>query len=309
MTRIRSHWANVLGMIAVGFGEFLCVVDDAISKFSGLSGSQLIVVDYLFQFVVCIIWWNILKCKNKEEKDKIGKWYGNKPYIKIIWLYGMIQFIDLFCFWYGIRFVPIGVSRTITSSVHLIIPLIGYFYLKEPLMKSTGITFLLIIISLILVTQPSLLFDHIGSSKNNTDFETVHSFSIFGLILVFISTLAYSVSAILLRITTRINEDGEEEEGAHFFQLQITNSVQNILIWMPLIMTLNSFSVHDEFIGDIKDIPQEWKWDTYSLFWLLLSCITGFGAISFNIIGYQLGDATKVVWFENIDLFASYFFQ
>ena len=51
------------------------------------------------------------------------------------------------------------------------------------------------------------------------------------------------------------------------------------------------------------------KYDLYSLFMIILIGIFDFGGIACNIIGYQIGDASKVLWFENIDLISSILYQ
>ena len=303
MPVVNTKWSNVLGMICVGFAEFLSSTEDAITKLSKLPVSQLMAARYVFQLIIGIIWW--IGLKYKDNGNKLGHWYGNQPYIRTIWLYGMIQFIDVFCFWYGIRLIPMGLSISIITSSHFIIVFIAYLYLKEPLFKTFIPTVLMVIVALFFVVQPTFLFESFAAITN----ETFHSLSILGLVLVTVSTFAYSASCILLRTTSKINEDGEEEDGAHFLQLQITNSFQNIFIYTPYIMIINTLTIHDEFVGDITDIQQDWKWDLYSLIMLFLAGLIGFGALTLNILGYQLGDATKVVWFENCDLISSYCYQ
>ena len=96
---------NALGMLAVGLAEFFSNTEDAFTILSNLGISQLLFGGYLIQFIICIILWNILKYY--DTANELGHWYGNSPYnIYKSCLYGLLKFIDVFCFWYSIRLIP-----------------------------------------------------------------------------------------------------------------------------------------------------------------------------------------------------------
>eukprot|EP01083_Nonionella_stella_P062141 161652_1 len=305
----RKQLMNILGMLCGAFGELLNATVDSITKLSKLNGSQLLFGRYLFQIIVSVIWWNVLK-RNRyqnQSEPELGNWYGNKPYITIIWLYGTLKFIDNLLFWYGIRFVPIGISYCIMAAGDVLTFYIGYVYFKEPLFKTFPISVLLRVISLfLLLQQPRALFEYILHDTTISPSQLRVS----GLILVTIASVTWSLSNLLLNATVEIDEETDEErEGAHFLQLQITNAVQNLVFWIPFVMIFNTLTVNDTFIGRIDTIDAEWDYSLYSLSIVVLIGVVGFGANVLNIFAYQLADASKVIWSENVDVICAYVYQ
>ena len=151
----RHKLMNILGMFAVGLAEFLSNTEDAITILSNLNISQLLWGGYLVHLFICILWWNILKCN--DNQNTLGNWYGNKPYIFRIWLYGLIQFIDVFCWWYGIKLIPFGDAYCIITTSHLITVFVAHIWLKERLFK----LFIPTLIIAIIATQlrPNIIKD------------------------------------------------------------------------------------------------------------------------------------------------------
>ena len=93
-------------------------------------------------------------------------------------------------------------------------------------------------------------------------------------------------------------------KGAHWLQMQITASVQSLFIWCPLLILANQFWIETDILGG-----GEWDISSYSVVVMILLGIFGFLALMLNVIGYQIGDATKVAWMEYLDLVFAFLYQ
>eukprot|EP01084_Bolivina_argentea_P028623 53167_1 len=301
---------NLLAICCAITASFLCATEDALSKLSGLQVPQIIIFKCLFELLVGMIYWYILQ--KRDTKNELGNWYGNKPYILLIWIYGFFRYLDILCFWSGIRSVPIGISYCILSSSDAIIVFVGFMCFKEPLFRTFIPTVIFRVVALLLIIQkPTFIFNIFIP---NMDDNELHNLSIPGLLFVSIASIGWTASNIAVAATENLNSDNDETDNqsksqVHFLQFENTNSFQNIILWMPLTMIINSFTIHNKYMGNIQDIETEWKYDLYSIFMLIIISALGFSFVILNIISYQIGDATKIIWFENIDLIASYCYQ
>ena len=79
-----------------------------------------------------------------------------------------------------------------------------------------------------------------------------------------------------------------------------------IVISVPALMAINGV-LQSDVIGrsDLSD----WSADPLSISIGCMASITGFGAVSLNVIGYQYGEATKVVWSEYLILVFAFLYQ
>merc|ERR1712154_281608 len=89
--------------------------------------------------------------------------------------------------------------------------------------------------------------------------------------------------------------------------MQIVTNVQGLFIWTPIVILLNRFVFHSEVLsgGQWKALSDGGK--TIGL--IVLCAMCGFAGLSLNVIGYQMGDATKVAFMEYFDLIFAYIFQ
>eukprot|EP01083_Nonionella_stella_P180171 641780_1 len=311
-----KHLMNILGMSCGAFGEMLNATEDSIAKLSGLSGSQLIFGRYMFQLMVGIIWWFILKYF--YSKHELGNWYGNTPHISKIWIYGTLQFINILCFWYGIRFVPIGISYCIMATGDALTFYIAYIYFKEPLFKTFPMSVSLRILSLLLLLQkPTIVFEYFMRDIN-TEVSELH---VGGLLLVSIAAIAWSLSNVTLKATAESNHMvmdtnnniqrvvNQEGDGAHFLQLEITHALQTLVFWIPFMTILNSWTIKDTFIGSVGNMNENWNYNLHSFGTLCAIGVVGFGADVLTIMAFQFGDVSKVIWAQRMDVVCAYVYQ
>merc|ERR1712083_165600 len=92
--------------------------------------------------------------------------------------------------------------------------------------------------------------------------------------------------------------------NAHWIQMQIVCTVQGFCIWTPLLIVCDRYAMESDLIGG-----GGWTLDAETIGFMLICALFGYLGLSLNVIGYQMGDATKVAWMEYFDLVFAYFFQ
>ena len=98
------------------------------------------------------------------------------------------------------------------------------------------------------------------------------------------SLISWSICAVLIRTA----------KTSHFIQLEIVSAGQTVFGSIPLLLTMNQFVFKTQFIGDWTF--SEWLFDIKSMIIMIAVGILGFIALSINVIGFQIADATKVGW-------------
>ena len=95
--------------------------------------------------------------------------------------------------------------------------------------------------------------------------------------------------------------------GAHWLQMQLVTAVQGFLITILMIL-INRFVLESEVLsGDVT--PGITEIDIKSVGLAVAIGLCGFGGMMFYVIGYQIGDATKVASMEYLDLIYGFAFQ
>jgi len=92
--------------------------------------------------------------------------------------------------------------------------------------------------------------------------------------------------------------------AAHWLQITSVATLQGTLIWTPLALVINS-ALDNEFIAGGPWITPDGK--TIGL--IILCAIFASAGLALNVIGYQIGEATKVAWMEYCDLIFAFVFQ
>jgi len=165
--------------------------------------------------------------------------------------------------------------------------MVARFYLKEELSAVFPATFLMTVAGIIFVCQPDFIFHGANGAE---------SMNVAGFIFLFLMCFAWTGTSILVRTA----------QEAHWTQIQITTGLQGAFIWTPLVVLLNHYVFESDLIAGGKWIGFP---DARYVGLVCLVAVFGFLGITLNILGYQLGDASKVAWMEYLDLIFAYIFQ
>jgi len=211
-------------------------------------------------------------------------WYGEREYVVNIWLRGFLYWLFIFTYWHSFNYVEMGDAATILFASPVLTVLLGKFYLKESLPRLYPISFVLTIAGVIFACQPSFIF----TSSDST------SISYIGLILLIIAVIAKSLESILIR-TAR---------ASHWLQLEIVASLQSAFMWTPLVILLNYTWLHSSLLSG-----GSWDYSLETILVLIALGILGFVGLLCYVVGYQLGDATKVSWLEYLNVIVPLLYQ
>ncbi len=155
-------------------------------------------------------------------------------------------------------------------------------------LPSTFILTLVITVSgLIFICQPTFIF---GGDINGE----YMALSWEGILFLIGCVMAWSGACVLVRTAKK----------AHWLQLEITSTTQSIIIWCPLIIILNKFWLNSDGLSG-----GDWDFSLRTGIVMIIIGILGFFALMLNVIGYQIGDATKVAWMEYLDLVFAFLYQ
>jgi len=274
-------WHTILGMCLVAFGTALFCTNGAIVQKHGGSILQLMLGRYCVQNIISsILWvfnpWNV-------RKDAIH-WYGDGASRKIIWLRGLALFSTVFFWWRGLELVPLGDGESILFLSPMTTVIAARILLKEELPWTFIPTALISFAGLTFICQPSFIFA-------GTDYEQI---SWEGVLYLLAAVACWSASCVMVRTV----------KEANWLQLEMAVTVQSILVWCPLLIVITQFAPGGSSIDG-----GQWSasWDTWVVI-CILGCFS-FTALMCNVIGYQLGDATKVAWMEYLDLVFAFLYQ
>ena len=222
--------------------------------------------------LLAFAWWFF------KKPSHCNHWWGDSPNRLNIWIRGGLYFLLVFGWYRGLELVPIGDAEAIIFIAPLLIVGIARIVLKEPLSKVFPLTILLTIAGIVFVCQPEFLF---GSDTRPV--------SIIGLVFLIIMAISWSLSSILVRTA----------KTAHWIQIQLVAAFQGSFIWTPICILINRFWFHSELISGGFWVPlTEWK----TVMLIIVCALCGFAGLTLNVIGYQIGEATKVAWMEKIGL-------
>jgi len=230
--------------------------------------------------VLAFTWWFVRTPAGKQH------WYGDEGTRLNIWIRGTLYFLLVYGWYRGLELVPIGDAEAIIFIAPLLIVIIARLWLKEPLSKVFPATFFLTIAGIVCVCQPPFLFSDDSSHQ---------AVSTVGLMFLSVMAISWALSSILVRTA----------KNAHWLQIQTVASVQGFCIWTPALMLLNNFELHSEVVSGGEWTTLTWK----NMGLIVLCAVMAFAGMSLNVIGYQIGDATKVAWMEYCDLIFAFLFQ
>ena len=158
--------------------------------------------------------------------------------------------------------------------------------LGEKLPTTFFCTLVLTLTGLIFICQPTFIFGYINGEYSEMSLE--------GLLFLLGAVIAWSGACVLVRTA----------KDAHWLQLEITATIQSIFIWCPLVILINRLWLHsDDLSGG------DWDFSLSTGVVMVVIGVLGFSALMLNVIGYQIGDATKVAWMEYLDLVFAFLYQ
>eukprot|EP01083_Nonionella_stella_P079307 217506_1 len=271
----QNSFRNIMiGSFCVALGNVFYAANDVLIKISHLRLSQLILGKLTSQFVIAALWWTFKRPQNYENKH----WYGQT---RTIWMRGFACAMTTIGFYYGIIRLPIGDAQSIFYQSPIITVLMARMFLKEELPQLAPLMCLFGIVGIVLISQPSFLIAAFNLERN----KNIETLNVDGVIAMLIATVSWSTAVILVR--TALEEN--------FLQLEIVSSQQTIVL-MILILIVNNFIVHNEFIGELD--VDDWSLDYMSIALVTIIGIFGFCSLALNVVGYQYAVATKVSWLE-----------
>jgi len=303
----RSHNKRTLmGMLCVAVGTALFCSVGAMVQDHGGSVLQLMFGRYLIQNLISWLFWlaNPLQIRGADQK-----WYGDAEHRKNIWARGFCLFLTVFFWWRGLEMVPLGDGEAILFLNPIVTVIAARLILGEELPTTFAVTTLLSVASLTLICQPSFLhrlasevpdMPHIDSAPAPLSWQ--------GVVCLIASVLAWSAACLLVR----------SAKAAHWLQLEMAATTQSILIWCPLLTVLSRYIVPElsdsergapQWLSSLSISGGDWDFSVRTFAMVSGMGVLGFLALMLNVVGYQLGEATRVAWFEYLDLVFAFLFQ
>eukprot|EP01084_Bolivina_argentea_P316885 549375_1 len=284
MAITTTETCNVMiGSLCIAFAVLCYNINELIVKWSKIDVIQLLFGRFCVQFIIACIWWNVKKPKGTY----VNNWYGDKPFITNIFIRGIFHNIIVLGLWYSVTRLPVGDFCVILVQNSLITALFAKIFLAEKLPNLFILIATFGIIGSLLISQPTFL-SYLFNINN------IEPLDIYGLLVLCISILCMGINNVLVRTA----------KEAHFLQLELVSSAQMIFVITPVVLLLNNY-INVESIGTFHTI----QFDLFSLLLMFLTGFIGFIGLSLHVIGYQLGDATKVSWLEYVSIVYQSLFQ
>eukprot|EP01083_Nonionella_stella_P098405 276691_1 len=292
--------SRIVGSLCVLLGMTLSGINEVIVKSSSNSGllvTELVAGRFGVQLLLATLWWNIKKpttptILNPDDNTVIKHWYGDHPHRVNIWLRGICFATMMVMYYLGLILLPIGDFQCIYFQFPLLVVYFGALWLKEPLpafpilIPSTILT----VSGLCLVSQPTFLMRFLNT---NAQYEPLNGY---GILFACVGAVLTAVVILLTRVAA----------STHFLQLEFASSICLLLSVIPILLTVNTFLFHAEWIGSFD---AQWRFDLYSDFVLIVIGSIGFCVLLFLMTGYQTAEATFVSWLEYMNIPLGFVYQ
>ena len=138
---------TLLGSAYIASGTFIYATYEALGKLSGLKLSQILIFTWSFALLFNFIYWKL------KRPSHVNNWYGDKPYIKLIWLRGIIGGSLSICIWYAIIKLPLGDASCFFFQTPLIVTILSKIFLNDKLLKLTPIIMIFAIIGILFISH------------------------------------------------------------------------------------------------------------------------------------------------------------
>eukprot|EP01083_Nonionella_stella_P098404 276690_1 len=149
---------------------------------------------------------------------------------------------------------------------------------------------ILTVSGLCLVSQPTFLMRFLNT---NAQYEPLNGY---GILFACVGAVLTAVVILLTRVAA----------STHFLQLEFASSICLLLSVIPILLTVNTFLFHAEWIGSFD---AQWRFDLYSDFVLIVIGSIGFCVLLFLMTGYQTAEATFVSWLEYMNIPLGFVYQ
>lgn len=280
---IETEKGNLIGMILIAIGLcFWTLMTGIISWKNDISTVQFVISQYIITFIISIL----IYCFKPPISNKRIHFCGESIYeVFILSMHGITQFAMIYFYYYSLKWINLGDS--IAIRLILFIPFIGRLFFNESLPKYITLFIVISLIGALMVIQPSFI----------PIFHEEDELSYTGLIFILISCISSCISVLLI----------SRYPDIHWTQFQIGSGLIAIIIFLPLLYTLNYCNCLSNNNNNI--LGGQFQFDKNTI---VICCCFGFGAYissSCLIIGYKMVDNAKVVWLEYVNLIFAYGIQ
>jgi drug/metabolite transporter (DMT)-like permease len=256
---------------------FICA-GGSVAAFIGGSVLEIMLGRFLIQMIMSFTWWFV------KTPDGFHHWYGDEGSEIKIWIHGALYWVLIFGWYRGLELVPIGDAEAIVFLAPVLIVILGRLVLKEPLSYVFPGTIFLTLAGILFVCQPAFIFQNVAS----------RAVPLNGIMFLVIMAISWACASTLVR----------SAQKAHWLQITVVATLEGTLIWTPLALLINSITNNDAISGGAW-IPLTWE----NAGLICLCAIFASAGLALNVIGYQIGEATKVAWMEYMDLIFAFAFQ
>ena len=225
MESSEDEWVNIIGGSYIIIAVLLWSLNNMIIKDTGIQISGVLFISNFISAGCCLAYWYI---RNPMPRSKL---LGDTKREKWTLFFFFLVQSTIFCFYYAIVRLPLGDNVCIGSQAPLWIILFSSLIFKEAL-PPWYIYFpalALVITGVILVAQPTFL---LGSAATPLPVDGV---------------IASWLNAVRVLVKTLIIKSGGNT--LHSIQYQFVSDLACLVISVPLLLILNTFILHDEWIG------------------------------------------------------------
>jgi len=278
-TTAKHSRDTLIGMVCVAAGTLFICTGGSVAAFIGGSVLEIMLGRFLIQMCLSFTWWFL---KTPEGFDH---WYGEPGSQFKIWAHGALYWLLIYGWYRGLQLVPIGDAEAIVFLAPLLIVILGRLILKEPLSVVFPGTILLTLSGILFVCQPAFIF------SGAEDVQTVPAIGVMFLVMMAVS---WACASTLVRSAKK----------AHWLQITVVATFEGCFVWTPLALLIDAALGADFLSGGSW---QAINWE-HGLLIFLCAIFASFG-LALNVIGYQIGEATKVAWMEYTDLLFAFALQ
>ena len=154
-------------------------------------------------------------------------------------------------------------------------------------------TFGLPMVAILLIVQPDVLFSQSGEA---------HQLDLRAAGAAVLSAVAWTVVVVL----------GRKYDSAHSHQLQVvfSFSIQTLCVWVPLMALFNAYenSLYDTTHFSLFAY-NPYHWDVEFVVMMLVMGALQFFGLVFALLAYRFAEASKLAYFEHVDLLFAYITQ
>eukprot|EP01083_Nonionella_stella_P029748 81799_1 len=278
-----SSKSNIYGMLLICFSVFILQTNMCVVKYVNASLIQMVWYRTGVSFLICSTWW-YFKTPSTHLNDT---WYVSGPNRINTWIRGACYHWAIIFLWKGLHDIPSGDTICIFLLNPVLTALLGHFYLKDSLPKTFIATLFGCTLSTLIISQPSFIMQYID--KDN-QYEPLNVTAICSILL---GVLTYSTAAVLTR----------QAQTIHWLQVEVVSTFQSVCIWCPMLYVLEVVDVL-HLGGDVFGMEE--------IHLHVIGIAIGIGsvvAMGCYIVGYQIGNTTKVTWMEYTDTLYGYMYQ